>query len=176
MMRAQTRLMGAVLVGAVLLVAGHVRAAGLSSRVSLAGIQAIGQVIVTMSTASNGAETEIKELIERRLESAGIAIDPTLDTRLVAEVEVMRDTSQAGQRHYTYVISLSLQEPVRTTRAPRSNLRAKTWSSKGRIERFNAEVAFVKVLDAMEDNVNVFLGKVAGDTAAWKAASPDAAQ
>lgn len=176
MTRTRTSWARAVMVCVVLLPVGRAHAAGLSYRASLAGIQGVGKVIVTVSAASKASETEIQQLVEGRLESAGIAIDPTLDTHLVAEVEVTRDTSNQGHRHYTFLISLSLQEPVRTTRAPRSTFRATTWSSKGRIQRFGSEVPPAGILDSMEDNMNLFLGSVAKDTAAWKATSPDAGQ
>lgn len=138
----------------------------LPGRASLAELHAIGHIIVTVAAGSNGDEAMLRRAIEERLESAGTATDPMLDTQLVADVSVAHDTSPSGQRYFLYRISLSLQEPVRTERIPRTTFRGTTWSSSATVRRFGVDIPFQTILDAVENKMSDFLTAVSRDTAA----------
>jgi hypothetical protein len=158
----------AAMLGMPLFVASPAQSSELPGRASLADLRVVGQVIVTVSAGSTGDETALRQMIERRLENAGIALDPMANTQLVANVDRARDTSTTGQRHFSYSISLSFQEPVRTERSPRTTFRATTWSANAIVSRFRVEVPFEMVSDALEKKVGNFLTAVAVDTAGAK--------
>lgn len=170
---ARTRTIRRALLLAVTLLATTVVHSGeLPDRASLADLHAIGQIIVTVSGGSDWDRETLREVIERRLESAGIAIDPMERSQLVADVSVARDTSPSGLRHFSYLISLSLEEPVRTERVPRTTFRGTTWSSSATVRRFGVEVPLESVLDALENKMSRFLTAIASDTAAAASTGP----
>jgi hypothetical protein len=157
-----------LLLVAALFPASPLQSGELPGRASLADLHAIGQIIVTMSAGATGEENTLRQVIEKRLGNAGIAIDPTEGTQLVANVDVARDTSTSGQKHFAYLISLSLQEPVRTERVPRTTFRATTWSASATVSRFSVDAPFEMIVDAIENKMSSFLTTVAKDTATAK--------
>lgn len=162
----------ALLFAAPLFLTGSARSEGLPGRASLADLHAIGQIVVTMSGAASGEESALQKLIERRLSNAGIAVDPSESTQLVANVNVARDTSSNGQKHFACSISLLLQEPARTARMPRTTFLATTWSATATVSRFSAPVPFEMVADAVENKMSSFLSTIAKDTATVKDNAP----
>jgi hypothetical protein len=155
--------------GGVIFTAGLLAAGELPGRAPLAEVHAIGQVVATMSSGSTADETAVRQMIERRLVAAGITVDPSLDTQLVAAVDVSRDTSLTGQKHVTYAVSLSFQEPVRTERAPHTAFLGTTWAASVKITRFGADVPLDTILDSLDRKIGSFLTTVNKDTAAAKA-------
>lgn len=166
----------ALLLAAPLLSASTLQSADLPGRASLAELHAIGQIIVTMSAGSTGDENALRQVIEKRLANTGIAIDPAVGTQLVVNVDVARDTSTGGQKHFSYLISLSFQEPVRTERLPHTTFRGTTWSASATVTRFSVDVPLETVLDALENKMSNFLTTVAKDTAAAKDHPPAASR
>jgi hypothetical protein len=159
----------AVLSGAIG-VACSVQAADLPTRASLARLTAIGRIVVTVAGAAADEEPAVRQGIERRLETAGITVDPSLDTELVADVTVTRDSGPRGQRHATNVVALSLREPVRTERVPRSTFRATTWATSARLMCFAADIPAEMVLSTIDNQMSEFLGTISRDTAAAESA------
>jgi hypothetical protein len=129
----------------------------LPSRASLAGISAIGQVVLSAEGRSSEEAAALRQVVEKRLESGGIALDRSLDSWLVASVTRTRDRSSAGVQHFVYVVRLSLQEPARAARAPRMVFRAITWHSEWIITRFGADVGIEDLEDALDARVTHFL-------------------
>lgn len=158
----------AVLFGVVLLAGGRAYSGDSPNRASLGDLQSIGQIIVAMPTGPPEGESALREVIERRLSSAGMAVDSALETQLVVDVQVTRDSSPRGQKHFSYRISLSFQEPVRAERMPRAKFRATTWSSTSALHRFSLDVPFEAVADAVDNSMNRFLSAVAMDTASQR--------
>jgi hypothetical protein len=162
---------GVSLFALALLAPGPVHSLDLSARASLAELRVIGGIVVTMSAGSKRDEDALRQVIEKRLEGAGIGIDSAERRQLVANVDIARDTSTTGQKHFSYLIALSFQEPVRTERTPRTTFRGKTWSGTASVTRFGVEVQLQSILDALENKMSDFLTTVAKDTAAAKEAA-----
>ena len=158
----------ALLLGVALLATSTLHSSDLPDRASLAELHAIGQIIVTMSAGSPESENALRQVIERRLDGAGIAIDPKESTKLVANVEVTRATSPTGQKYVSYLILLSFREPVSTERVPRTTFLGTTWSGSTAVRRFGADVPLQTVLDALDNKMSVFLTAVAKDAAGTK--------
>jgi hypothetical protein len=154
-------------IGAALLIAVPIHGAGLPTRASLAGLKAIGQIVVTVSGRSKGEEAALRQVVEKRLEDAAISIDPSLSTQLVVDVAGSRDTSSDGVPHFLYLITLSFQEPVRTERT-RTALRATTWLSNYQVTRFGADVGLEILEDAVDGKMSQLLTTVDKDTQAAK--------
>ena len=156
-----------LIVGPALLIAVPIDGAGLSARASLAGLTAIGQIVVTVSGRSQGEETAVRRVVEKRLEDGGVSIDPSLSTQLVVDVAGSRDTSSDGVPHFLYLITLSFQEPVRTERT-RTTLRAATWLSNYQVTRFGTDVGLETLEDAVDRKMSQLLATIDKDTQAAK--------
>jgi len=138
----------------------------LPDRASLADLQVIGQIIVTMSAASAGGEDVLRQVVERRLAMAGIATDPAANSQLVVNVAATRSTSAKGLKHFSYLITLTLKEPVHTDREPRTSFLGTTWSSNATANRFGTDVASDTIVDVLDNKMSTFLATVAADTGA----------
>ncbi len=158
-----TSLFVVVLLGATLLPARAAQSSELPDRPSLAGVRAVGQIIVTMAAGSRENVNAVRQVIERRLEAAGIAIDPTQSARLVADVQVARSTSPSGEKLISYLVGVAFQEPVRVERSPGTIFMGTSWAGNSTLRRYNAEMPFEAVLDAVDNKVSGFLRAVAKD-------------
>lgn len=159
----------ACVLGALLSPAAQLHAGGLPSRASLAGVSSVGEVGVSVAGRSKTDEARLREVVERRLENAGIAIDSSQHTQLAITVTLHRNRSDAGVQYFFYTTTVSFREPVRNSRTPRTTLVSSTWSSSRQSYRFGRDVPVERLEEDVEDGMTNFITAVEMDT---KAARP----
>jgi hypothetical protein len=134
------------------------------ARVSLAGLSALGHLVVT-ADADTVDEAILRGAVETRLTKAGVIIDGVAGPTLFVNVSANRDRSESGSCAFaTFRVIVALREPATVERLPGESFDAITWHTAGSTSWFKTKAPQLTIRDLLERAMSSFLAAVKSDT------------